>query len=77
MDFLDSIISLLDDVPWVQVFIAAVSSAVIFGFFYVASLEDEAPVAFRIPVPEQCTPGWEGEVLDEPSIKVSYCRHIQ
>lgn len=69
----DSIISLFDDVPWFQVLIAITSSAVIFVFFYVASRADEAPVAFRIPVPEQCTPGWEGELLDKPSIKVCCC----
>jgi len=70
MDYLDSIISLLDDVPWFQVLIVVASSTVILGFFYAATREDETPVSFRIPVPEQCSPGWEGEMLDEPSIKV-------
>ena len=36
----------------------------------VLSNDAEAPVTFRIPVPEQCQQGWEGEVLDEPAIKV-------
>lgn len=72
MDSLNSIVSLLDDVPWFQVLIAVASSAAIFGFLYAASLEDEAPVDFRIPVPEQCAPGWEGELLDKPSVKVDH-----
>ncbi|MCJ1249613.1 Meiotic Sister-Chromatid recombination aldehyde dehydrogenase [Trapelia coarctata] len=77
MDAFDSIVSRLDDVPWFQVLIVFASSAVIFAFFYIASLEDEAPVNFRIPVPEQCSPDWEGELLDEPSIKVSGSSAIQ
>ena len=70
MDYLDSIIPMLDNVPWFQVLIVIVSSTAIYGFFYFASLEDETPVSFRIPVPEQCSSGWKGELLDEPSIKV-------
>lgn len=38
---------------------------------YFASLnnDDERPVNFTIPLPEQCKPGWKGEVLDGPKIK--------
>lgn len=32
---------------------------------------DEAPVEYTIPPPEQAKPGWTGKVLDEPTIKVS------
>lgn len=31
--------------------------------------DDERPVSFTIPLPEQCKPGWKGEVLDDPKIK--------
>lgn len=30
----------------------------------------EAPVAYDLPVPAQCRPGWKGKVLEEPSLKV-------
>lgn len=31
--------------------------------------DEERPVSFTIPLPEQCKPGWKGEVLDGPKIK--------
>ena len=34
----------------------------------------EAPVAYSVPVPEQCKPGWKGDILEEPRIKVRYNR---
>ena len=32
--------------------------------------DDEAPITFAVPVPEQCKPEWKGRILDEPSVKV-------
>lgn len=43
------------------------------SFFGVFS-PDESPVAFDLPVPEEVKPGWKGEVLDKPSIKVCTVR---
>lgn len=31
--------------------------------------DDERPLSFTIPLPEQCKSGWKGEVLDDPKIK--------
>lgn len=31
----------------------------------------EEAVPFTVPVPEQCLPDWKGEVLENPSLKVS------
>ncbi len=38
-------------------------------YFTFFSNDEERPVSFSMPMPEQCSPGWEGEVLDSPSIK--------
>lgn len=35
----------------------------------------EAPVPYNVTPPEQARPGWKGEVLDEPSLKVPYAVH--
>ena len=41
------------------------------GFKYVfIGGEDESPIPINVPVPEQVKPGWTGEVLDHPEIKV-------
>ncbi|MCJ1295105.1 Meiotic Sister-Chromatid recombination aldehyde dehydrogenase [Xylographa carneopallida] len=39
--------------------------------------EDELPVNFTVPIPEQCSPTWEGEILDNPNMKVSGSSAIQ
>jgi len=37
---------------------------------YVARPDQEAAVEYHVPLPPQCEPGWKGEVLENPSIKV-------
>ncbi|KAF2237812.1 Aldedh-domain-containing protein [Viridothelium virens] len=37
----------------------------------------EEPVEYDVPVPEQCRQGWDGKILDEPSIKASGSTAIQ
>ena len=37
----------------------------------------EKAVAFSVPAPEQCKPGWSGKTLEEPTIKVSGSTAIQ
>ena len=32
--------------------------------------DSEAAVDYDVPLPQQCQPGWKGEVLENPSIKV-------
>ena len=31
---------------------------------------DEDAIQYEVPLPEQCSPSWEGQILDIPSIKV-------
>lgn len=38
--------------------------------------ESEAAVDFEVPLPKQCEPGWQGEVLQEPSLKVCLSFHL-
>ncbi|KAG9759794.1 Aldedh-domain-containing protein, partial [Aureobasidium melanogenum] len=39
--------------------------------------ESEAAVDFEVPLPKQCEPGWQGEVLHEPSLKISGSSAVQ
>lgn len=32
--------------------------------------DSEAAVLYDVPIPEPCTPGWKGKVLEEPGLKV-------
>lgn len=38
---------------------------------YILKPNCESPVLFQVSVPEQCAPGWKGEVLEDPTIKVT------
>ena len=58
--------------PWPEIIIALAAGAIIYIFYrytVVGDGEDAVP-DLNVPVPEQCEPGWQGELLDEPSIKV-------
>lgn len=48
----------------------AILTLLITLYFTFLNNDDERPVSFCIPLPEQCKPGWKGEVLDDPKIKV-------
>lgn len=63
-----------NEVPWLESFIFIISIGFVFIVFNHTVLNDSAeqPASFTVPVPEQCNPCWEGEVLEKPSIKVSY-----
>ena len=39
-----------------------------------AKPDAEAAVDYSVPLPQQCQPGWKGEVLEKPSIKVCLYR---
>lgn len=34
--------------------------------------DSEAAVNFEVPLPKQCEPDWQGEVLQEPGLKVCF-----
>ena len=75
---MDSLALIFDDGPLTPqhllVFVAAsLTSLVIYKLFF--ATDHDAPIAYSIPIPEQCSPEWNGRVLEEPKIKVSYlCR---
>lgn len=61
------------NVPWLKSVTTLAVLVVIYTILKYTVLvdEDETPVNFTVPVPKQCSPGWKGELLNEPSIKVS------
>ncbi|KAL8829145.1 MAG: hypothetical protein Q9170_006305, partial [Blastenia crenularia] len=65
------------DLPWIEICIAAfcilIVSTIAKSFFR----DEEAPVGYTVPLPEQAKPGWTGKTLDEPSIKISGSSAIQ
>ena len=50
-------------------YVAVVSLFLTFYFYYPGN-DEERPVHFSIPSPEQCKSGWHGQVLEKPTIKV-------
>ena len=56
--------------PEVLIPICAILTFIITIYFTLLKNDDERPVSFSIPLPEQCKPGWKGEVLKDPKIKV-------
>lgn len=40
------------------------------AYFFISRNDNEEPVPFQVPIPEQSKPGWQGELLELPSIKV-------
>ncbi len=58
--------------PWLEIFIFLSSVVFVFAVFKYVVLDDdeEGPVNFKVLVPEQCSPEWKSEVLQEPTIKV-------
>lgn len=63
--------------PWLEISILVLSVVFVFAAFKIIVLDDdkERVVEFKVPVPKQCSPEWEGEVLEEPTIKVHSLRH--
>ncbi|KAL8646437.1 MAG: hypothetical protein Q9226_006859 [Calogaya cf. arnoldii] len=70
---------LLRDLPWLEISIAIVG--VLLGYVILRSTilgeDDEAPVDYAVPLPEQCKPGWAGRILENPSIKIPGSSAIQ
>ncbi len=58
--------------PWLEIAIFVSSVVFVLAVFKHVVLDDdeEGPVNFKVPVPEQCSPEWKGKVLREPTIKV-------
>ena len=60
-------------IPWPELSITLAAGTIIYVFFSYTVISDgeESALDYKIPVPEQCKPGWQGKLLDEPSIKVA------
>ena len=58
--------------PWLEISIFLLSIAFIFAALKIIVLDDDEErfVHFTVPVPEQCSPEWKGEILEEPTVKV-------
>ena len=41
------------------------------------AVDQEAPIEYSIPVPEQCSPRWEGRILDDPKVKAGLLQTVQ
>lgn len=51
--------------------LAAVGALTLTLFYFLFRADPEAAVPYNVTPPEQIRPGWKGEVLEEPSLKVS------
>lgn len=72
MDAFSGIRFLDGDIPWPDIAKAFVT-IVVLSSILIRTLfkgEDEQPIPFNVPVPEQCKPDWKGEYLDKPDLKV-------
>ncbi|SLM40490.1 aldh-like protein [Lasallia pustulata] len=75
MEFLDKFSPQLSPVTLGVALIAFVSS---FWFLQLVLGNDaEAAVDYTVPIPEQCKPGWKGEELEDPQIKLPGSSAIQ
>lgn len=50
-------------------FVVIVFLSITFYFFFPRD-DNEQPVPFNVPIPEQSKPSWQGRILENPSIKV-------
>ncbi|MCJ1434427.1 Meiotic Sister-Chromatid recombination aldehyde dehydrogenase [Xylographa pallens] len=66
-------------VPWLAILSSFIVMTVVYIILTYTVLidEDELPVNYTVPIPEQCSPAWDGEVLHEPNIKVPGSSTIQ
>src|SRR6186713_3175063 len=61
------------DVSTIQVLATAVTLGVISLLFkFLGNSAVESPIAYNVQTPDAAIPGWKGEILDNPSIKVSH-----
>jgi hypothetical protein len=50
--------------------LGAVGAATLYFLYLLLRTDIEAPVLYHVPSPEQAQPGWKGQVLQEPTLKV-------
>ncbi|KAL8855831.1 MAG: hypothetical protein Q9178_007546 [Gyalolechia marmorata] len=68
-----------ENLPWLEISIAVLG--VLFAYLVARSTilrrDDEAPIDYAVPLPEQCKPGWSSRILEHPSIKIPGSSAIQ
>ena len=52
-------------------FFTSVSFVLLVFRYVVLNDDNERPISFSVPSPKQCSSDWEGEELEEPSVKVT------
>lgn len=60
--------------PWLELSVILLPIVFLFAVFKVAVLHhhhEEDPVHFKVPIPEQCSSDWKGELLERPTVKVA------
>ena len=60
--------------PWFEISVILLPIVFLFAVFKVRVLhhdDEENPVHFRVPIPEQCSSDWKGELLERPTVKVT------
>ncbi len=50
--------------------IGLISLLVIIVTLYVSLSDHEVALEYTVPVPDECLPGWQGAVTEEPRLKV-------
>lgn len=56
--------------------LGTIGAATIILFYFLLRSDPEAAVPYNVTPPEQIKPGWEGEVLEDPSMKVGFSIHL-
>ncbi|KAF7191341.1 putative aldehyde dehydrogenase-like protein [Pseudocercospora fuligena] len=69
--------ALLRVIPDAKIIATVSCLAIAYIAYLLLRLDPEAAVEFSVPAPLQCSPGWKGNVLAEPSIKVPGSTAIQ
>lgn len=50
--------------------LGAIGAVTLVAFYFLFRGDPEAAVPYNVTPPQQVKPGWKGEVLEEPSLKV-------
>lgn len=50
--------------------LGVVGAATLYFLYLLLRTDAEAPVPYNVALPEQAQPGWRGQVLQEPTLKV-------
>ncbi|KAI4123770.1 MAG: hypothetical protein LQ338_005119 [Usnochroma carphineum] len=67
------------ELPWFEISVTILCIYAAYLVFQSGFLcrEDEAPVHYTVPLPEQAKPGWTGKLLEEPTIRAPGSSAIQ